>query len=218
MNARRWEQVAAACGILFVVLQNASQGLIQTGGMEPSFNAGATEIVAFFEARNASLFGVGDYLQSLSVITWVFFLGALWARLRRFEDDPGWLSMITLASGLLVGTIYIAGGGWTLAMARLGDGLDPEIARLLFDQGNFGFANIWVALAGMMLAAGIHVMTYQSLPRWMGWGAFVTALGLIVARAFWTSGNGLLFVPYLMLWAWVSAASVVLVRRAGTAD
>jgi hypothetical protein len=213
MNARRWEQFAAAGGILFVVLQITSQALIQTGGAEPPFNAGAADILAFFGTRNARLFGWGDYLQSLSLIAWVFFLGALWARLRRAEQDPGWLALVALACGLLLGASLFGGGGWTLAMARIGDGLNPEIARLLFDQGNLSFANIWVLLAGMLLAAGIGSLTSGALPAWLSWAALVIALGLVVARAFWASGNAALFIPYLLFWLWVIVTSIVLIRQ-----
>jgi hypothetical protein len=56
----RWEQIGAAGGIVFVVLQMASQALIQVGGSEPPFDATAETIVAFFMARNSQLFVVGE--------------------------------------------------------------------------------------------------------------------------------------------------------------
>ena len=40
----RLEQIGAACGIVFVALQMASQALIQVGGGEPPFNAPAETI------------------------------------------------------------------------------------------------------------------------------------------------------------------------------
>jgi len=51
MSKRRWEQIGAAGGIAFVVLQLASQALIQIGGAEPAFTAPAQEIVDFFNNR-----------------------------------------------------------------------------------------------------------------------------------------------------------------------
>jgi hypothetical protein len=214
VDNRRWEQIGAASGIVFVVLQLVAQSLIQVGGSEPAFNAAAPEIHEFFMSRDRSLFGLGDFLSTLSVIPYVWFLGSLWARLRRAEGEPAWLSLVALASGLLSMTPLATGGGWTLAMARIDEGLDPEMARQLFDQGNLGFANIWVALASMLLAAGVVAIRTKALPRWIGWGGVVTAVGLVVARAFWVV-SGIVFTPYVLYWVWLIATSIVLIRRAG---
>jgi hypothetical protein len=217
MDTRRWEQVGAAAGIAFVVLQLVAQGFIQTGGPEPPFNAAAPEIVDFFTTRDRRLYGLGDYLSTLSLIPFVWFLGALWARLRRAESEPAWLSVVALASGLVTAAQLVTGGGWTLAMARIDAGLDPELTRLLFDQGNLGFANIWVSLASMLLATGVVSIGTQALPRWLGWAALVIAAGLVIARAFWV-GSSIVFAPYAVFWLWMIVASIVMIRRAGAAQ
>jgi hypothetical protein len=216
MDSRRWEQLGAAMGIAFVVAQLAAQSLIQAGRAEPPFYAESTEIVGFFSSRNSRLFGLGDYLSTLSVIPFVGWLSALWARLRRAEGAAGWLSVAAFGSGLVTATQVVSGGGWTLAMGRIGGGLGPELARTLFDMGNLTFANIWVSLAGMLLAAGILSIRADALPRWLGWSGLAIALGLVVARAFWER-SGITFMPYGLFWLWLIAASVALMRRAGDA-
>jgi hypothetical protein len=90
------------------------------------------------------------------------------------------------------------------------------LARTLFDMGNLTFANIWVSLAGMLLAVGILSIRADALPRWLGWSGLAIALGLVVARAFWER-SGITFMPYGLFWLWLIAASVVLMRRAGDA-
>lgn len=216
MNQYRWEQVAALGGIAFVVLQLAAQSLIQAGGAEPRFDADAAEILQFFANRDTRLFGIGDYLMVLSVIPFVWFLGALWAALRRTAEDYAWLGLAAVALGLLEMAQITIGGGWTLAVARINDGLTPEQAQLLFDQGNLGFANSWVALAGMLLAVAIISLQAGALPRWNGWLAVITAVGLVIARAFWAA-SPIVFGPYMLFWLWLIATSLVLVRRAGDA-
>ena len=47
MRNTRLEQIGAAGGIIFVVMQMASQALMQVGGSEPPFNAPADTIAAF---------------------------------------------------------------------------------------------------------------------------------------------------------------------------
>ena len=118
MGNARLEQIGAAGGIVFVVLQMASQALIQAGGAEPPFDAPAPTIVAFFVARDSQLFAVGDYLSTLSLIAFLWFLGSLWAALRRAEGEPAWLSLVALASGLMIVAAASAGSGWRLAVFR----------------------------------------------------------------------------------------------------
>jgi hypothetical protein len=64
--------------IVFVVLQMASQALIQAGGTEPPFGAPAEAIVAFFMAKDGQLFALGEYLSTISLIVFLWFLGSLW--------------------------------------------------------------------------------------------------------------------------------------------
>jgi hypothetical protein len=179
MDSRRWEQLGAAMGIVFVILQLTAQIMIQVGGSEPPFYAAAPEIVDFFTTRNSRLFGLGDYLSTLSVIPFVGWLSVLWASLRRAEGAAGWLSVAVFGSGLVTATQVVTGGGWTLAMGRIGEGLTPELARMLFDMGNLNFANIWVSLAGMLFAAGVLSVRTGALPRWLGWAGLAIALGLV---------------------------------------
>jgi hypothetical protein len=193
------------------VLQMAAQALIQAGGAEPPFDAPASTIVAFFMAKDSQLFALGDYLSTLSLIAFLWFLGSLWATLRRAEGEPAWLSLVALASGLMIVATVSAGGGWSLAVFRRDEGLDPELARLLFDQGNFAFANAWAMLASLSLATGVVIIRTRALPHWLGWAGVLIAGGLLAARAVWAS-SGLVFVPFIFCYLWLIAISIVLIR------
>lgn len=215
-TGRRWEQIGALGGIAFVILQLASQALIQVGGMEPAFDAQAAEIVDFFMNRDPGLARAGAFLSVLSAIALLWFLGALWAALRRHEGEPAWLSLVAFGAGL-AGTATLlgaGGGGWELALLRLEEGLSPETARLLFDQGNLNFATFGVTLAGMLLAASAVTLRDGGLPRWLGWLGLAVAVGLLAVRAAWATDAGVKFLPYVLFWVWLIAASVALVRRA----
>jgi hypothetical protein len=218
MTKKRWEQIAAAGGIGFVVLQLASQALIQIGGAEPSFTASAEEIVDFFSNRDPSLAPIGGFLSSLSVIALLFFLGALWASLSRYEESPSWLSLVALGSGLVAVAVTLGGGGWALAIFRMEDGLDAASARLLFDQGNFTFAQLWVPLATMLLATGIVALRDGAFSKWFGWYSLIVSLALLISRAFWAAPGGIAFTGYMLFWIWLIIASVLLIRRAKVVD
>ena len=217
MSNRRWEQLGAAAGIVFVVAQVAASNLMeQPGGSEPPFFAKAPEIMDFFMTRDSRLFELGDHIMTLAVIPFVWWLSVLWARLRRAEGTAGWLSVAALGSGLVFATQLISRGGWTLAMGRIEEGLNPELARTLFDMDNLNFANIWVSSAGILLAASILSIRTGALPKWLGWAGLVVALGLVIARGF--LDQSWLSFAYAFFWLWMIATSVVLIRRAGRPD
>jgi hypothetical protein len=102
-------------------------------------------------------------------------------------------------------------GGWELAVLRASD-IDPQIARLIYDQGSLTFAKSWVLLGGFAAGAGVAVLTGRAVPAWLGWWALVDAVGFVVARALWLSTFWLL--PYLLLWLWMVIVSVLLLVRA----
>lgn len=216
MSKNRWEQLAGAGGIAYVVLQLIAQGLIQIGGAEPSFNAPAGEIISFFENRNRLLFNAGGFLSSLSILAFIWFLGALWARLRRHEGAPAWMSLVAFGTALAGVAVSMASDGWGLAVFRIEEGLDPQLARYMFDDGNLGFATLWVFLAGFLLATSIVALRDGALPRWLGWLGLVTGAALLIGRAFWDMPSGVIFIPYMLFYLWLIASSIVLVRRAGS--
>ncbi len=215
MSERTWQSVAASGGVAFVLLQGVAQSLIQVGGLEPAFNAPAAEIVAFFDRRNATLFALGNTLSILSSLAFLWFLGPLWLALRQAEGEPGWLAPVALGSGLVaMATLLGGGGGWELALWRLGDSLSPEMVQLHFDQGNYAFAAFWVPLASLLLAVGLAALRHGALPRWVGWYSLGLAPLLLAARVYWTAPSGLVFAPYVLFWLWLLAVSFILIRRA----
>ena len=213
MAQKRLEQLGAAGGILFVVLQLVAQSLIQVGGGEPSFDASAEEIVAFFDARDTLLFNIGSYLSTLSVIPLLGFLASLRGTLRRAEGDAGWLTLVATGAGLLFLALVASGGFWHIAVFRI-EGLDPQVARLLFDLGNFNFATMWVMLGTLVFTVGLAAIWFGAFPRWLGWMGLVVGIGLVIARIFWITTVA--FAPYVLFWVWLMALSVVMFRRAGS--
>ena len=218
MNDAAWQRLSGAGGILFIVLQVASQSLIQVGGSEPAFAADAGEILAFFGSRNPDLFRTGSAISVISVIPFLWFVGGLWNRLRQEEGRSHILSGVALASGIVAAGLEVtAAFGWTLAMFRSQAGIDAQIARLLFDLGNLCFATMWVPLASMLLAAAAVSVAGSWPARWLGWGGAVVGLLLVAARVFWDGPAGLVFIPYVLFWLWTLVICVLLMRRSGVA-
>ena len=183
----RLQRFGAIGGILFVALQLIGQGLIQVGGSEPRFDASSQEIVEFFQERNSTLFNIGSYLSTLSFIAMLGFLGSLWNILRRAEGEPGWISLVAVGAGVGVIAHLLGGGAWHLAVFRIDEGLDPQIARLLFDIGNFAFATSWTLFGALALSVAAASLWLAAFPKWLGWAGLVIGVGLITAPIYWTS-------------------------------
>lgn len=205
--------MGAAGGVAFVVLQIVGQYLIAgaSHASEPAFDAPTADIVTFFDAQNAGVVKLGSYLTTLSVIPFLWFLGVLWSTLRRAEGDPPWLSVTAVGSGVIVSMAIAFGGSWELAVHRRD--YDPETLRLLFDHANLAFANLWVMCASLALAASTLFVVRRALPRWLGWLGIVSAIGLLAARAVWSTSE-LWFLPFALFYVWLVAVSLTLVRRA----
>jgi hypothetical protein len=210
MNLKKYGAIAA---IAYPVLQMVAQGFIQVGGMEPSFAAPAEEIVTFFQNRDPALVEIGGYLSLLSLVAFLWFLGALWDELRTAEGGSGWLSVIAVGSGLVTAATLLGSNGWPLAVFRIEEGLDPQLARFLFDEGNIAFANIWVSLGSMVLVVGFIAASTDRFPKWIGWGSVILALGLFLARL--VSTTSIAFAPYVLFWVWMIVLGVLFLRRAG---
>jgi len=211
-TSRQWRSLSVAtgaAGIGSLVLVAVSQALSSASEGEPPFDASAAKILSFLEAQHKALVAAGSFLGVLAVLAIAWFLAGVWAVLRQAEGDPAFRSTAALASAVAFVALIMA-PGWELASFRVGDGVDPQIARLAFDIGNLGFANSWLALGSFLLAAGWIFLTARSLPNWLGWLALVGALGFLLGRAFWTTPIWL--IPYTIYWGWTVAVSVLLLR------
>ena len=99
-----------------------------------------------------------------------------------------------------------------MAVFRIDEGLDPQIARLLFDLGNFTFATSWVLFGTLAISVAVAALWLTAFPKWLGWMGLVVGIGLITAPLYWTSSVA--FAPYVVFWVWIVSLSVVIFRRA----
>ena len=211
-TSRQWRTMSVSTGIAglaSIALVAGSQALVQVGGGEPAFDAPADEILSFFEARNDTLYAAGSFLGLIAALALLWFFAGLSAVLRAVEGEPAWRSVVALASGIVV-VVPVMSPGWDLAGFRVDDGVDAQLARLAFDQGNLGFANAWLGLASFMAAAAWIILASRALPGWLGWWAVAAAVGFLVGRALWTTPIWL--IPYALFWVWVIVVCVQLLR------
>jgi hypothetical protein len=74
----------------------------------------------------------------------------------------------------------------------------------------------WVSLIGLAVALGAvgsATLASRELPRWMGWSALGTAVGLAVSVPF--ASTGIAHVPAAFFDLWILVAAVILLARSG---
>jgi hypothetical protein len=205
-QVRNQLRATGAAGLAAVVLLFAGQGFMQAGGTaEPAFDAPTAVVRRYLETRNAGLFSIGAYLEMLGLAALLSFVCGIYTALRGDSEQPPWLPTVALASGTAtVGSLLL--GAWQLAPFRINEGLDPQLGRFAFDMANLSFANAWVALGSFAVAVGWAIRSSRSLPGWLGWWVLAAGIGLIAARAVWTTS--VWFIPYALFWLWVIVLSV----------
>jgi len=185
-------------GVVFAVLAMAGNLTI---GDFPDTDTPLTKLTSYYTDHHTQV-GRGGLLLGYSVVFFVLFGVALWARARRAAPP-------VIAGTILVGTAMVAVTGLTSANTyyTLGQiGAKPETTPAALQSwhitgsvGGPGADSIVLLLA--LAAAGILART---LPRWLAWSALVLAV-----MHFTPLG----FLAFLLFYVWTVAAGIALTIR-----
>lgn len=212
-HPEKWDRLAQMTGVSgLVAIAIQFTAVIAVGSVgEPPLQATTAEAAKFFRATEAAWAQGAQAATSLGMVVFLWFVVGFALLLRRAEGDPPWRSGIALTSGVLVTAYGVLDASWDAASHR-GTDLDHVLAGYAYDVGNVGFANAWLAMASFALAAGPVVVSTRVLPAWTGWCAVGSGIGLLIARFLWTV-DGFWLLPYGLLWLWVIATCLHLIRR-----
>lgn len=213
MTGRFWERLAAASGLLYVLLLNVGDDVIAKGE-GPELTASRSEIVEHVgDHFDRSQFLLGRGVGLVGVALLVLFFVALRSVLRQGDPRPGWLPTVVLAGGLLaVAAQLMAYAPHLVAHQMLGHGgLSPESAQLLYLASNGFFLMSWLGYALAFSATAAAAIGGRALPRWLGWSAAALAGGFVAGVL--TLPGVLGFFAFFLSLIWFVAASVVLLRR-----
>lgn len=216
VQARRWDQVTAIAGIVFIALVVASFFTPDTPSADSS-----TETIAAALAADRSAHQVSLLLGFVADIAFLVFLTGLWSRLRRYEGSGGMFSgLFVVAGAVFVATILVSEGLYLALVQGAGAAADePGVLRTLVVLDNWVGAATVPAGVAMFLGATMAVLTTRALPAWVGWLSGVTGLLLVVSlgAVFDDTEEGVLgfagFGGFLLFLVWVLATSIVLLLR-----
>jgi len=178
MDTRQWERLAAATGIVFVILQAATGPLM---GDSPDFDAGAGEIREYLVDDGGTIL-LATTLNALSAFFFIWFLGSLRSVLRVAEGGAGRLSATAFGAGLV--TIALAVGAsvpitafaWEDTAAVAEDGL----LRVAWNLNFLAFTPLGATGAAFILAVTVLIFRTRLFPAWVGWFGLLSGVVQLV--------------------------------------
>jgi hypothetical protein len=221
MTSLRLERAAGGAGILAALL---AATYVLTPPHDPSYpyTAGAIHSLA----ANHTAYLARNLLGTLSFGFFLIFLGSLYSTLRCAEAGTGWLSTLTLGSGLIlvavhsIETVMSYALGWHVAQQG-----NMATVTALEDISSTVAYYYAVPLALMLVTASTVMYATRVLPRWIAWLGFAAgAAWLIGSIGVLDPQNGPLtaigFGGGLVLYflVWMPATSIALMRRSATAE
>jgi hypothetical protein len=207
-----WSRLARVTGMagLFGVVALSVPIIAVAGAGEPGFEASASEALTFFRDAQVGWVRAVAPLAGLAMLAILWFIVGISRLLARAEGEPSWRSTIALVSGVILAVYGILDSSWDAA-SHSASGLDLPVALYVFYAGNLEFANAWFPAGSFIGCCGWVLLRTGILPRWLGWWAVVSGIGLVLSRFVWTLEVWL--VPYAMFWVWVVTVCVLLLRR-----
>ena len=216
MDERRWEQVAAATGIAFVVL--LAIGIV-IAGLPPDPEAGAAEIRRYFADKGGAI-EFQSFVLGLAGILFIWFAGTLRAVLASAEGESRRLSLISFAGAIgtlstLVPTVAV---NLTLASGGVSGAVGQALYRYASWYGVLAVFSIAVFTGAASLSAGRTGV----LPQWFAWAGLAVAglhllqgLDLFLDADFLQPNGFLGYLNLIGLSLWILAGSVLLLQRLG---
>ncbi|HEX2090598.1 MAG TPA: hypothetical protein VHI54_11845 [Actinomycetota bacterium] len=223
MDERRWEQVAAATGIAFVVVLLIGTFIVD---QPPDVDGPAREIRRYFlDNQNGLLFQA--WLFGLAGVLFIWFAGTLRSRLAVAEGEGRRLSLISFAGaiGTLATLVPTVALNATLAYT-VARGAPPVLTHALFELSFWFGVLVVFSLAVFVGAASLSAGRTGALPQWLAWGGLAVAalhllqsVDLFVRNTDFFEPNGVIgYVNLVLILLWILAASVLMLQSVrGTA-
>ena len=185
MTTRTLPRLGAACGIIFPV------GLFVSAGRHSLWGAALAAIALFLP-----------------------FLAYLCSLLRQAEGEQSWLAQAAFAAGLAGITLKLGSIAPEIAIRRLhiadGTSLHTGLQGIADAATDVCLYPLGLTLAVIALAA-IHT---HVLPRWLSYGAGVTAVALVVNGAYNLYSHSGSIPAFLLFLLWTLVTGIVLIRKA----
>ena len=214
--------VAGALSGLLSAALGVAGGLLEAALTGPWPDAADPGYADYLVANRAPILAQSMlFVFSSAALLW--FLGHVRARLLRAEPEPGTVSGIAFAAGVLAVGLNILGQAAQITLtlpsqARIPPDVAAAVAGLCLVVLNL--ANLPAAV--MFLSIALVSLRLLAYPRWLGWiaaaaaaASFVSTLSLVPADGPLSPTGALTTVLRLVPLFWYVPAAVVMLRRPG---
>ena len=184
MTSHPFARVGAACGIIFPV------GLFLTAGHHALWAGALIAIVLFLP-----------------------FLAYLCSLLRQAEGEGAWLAPSAFAAGVTGITLKLGSIAPEVAIRRGHIATGTALHGALQGIADAATDVCLFPLAAMVAAVALVAVRSSVLPRWLGVGAGVTALALVVNCSYNLYVHSGSIPAFLLFLLWILTAGVVLTKR-----
>ena len=216
MDERRWEQVAAATGIGFVVLLLIATFIV---AQPPDVDeASAGEIRSYFTDNRSGL-EFQAFLLGLTGILFIWFAGTFRSVLASAEGESRRLSLISFAGAIGVLSTIVP---TVVVNLTLASGVSGAVGQALFRYASWYGVLVVFSVAVFVGAASLSAGRTGVLPQWFAWAGLAVAglhllqsLDLILDADFLEPNGFLGYLNLILVALWVLAASVLLLQRLG---
>ncbi len=208
-------KLAGVAGVASIALGIAGS-IVDEMRTFPGTGATAGEIAGYVGAHRSALLAA-MVLSTAAVGLWLLFGVGVWQWLRETTGNVSVFSVCFLVGLISFVTLLLAGfTSFFMLVYRAGEVSDP---RLLYDLafGLLAMSGVPTALALGSYAA--QVLRDSRLPRWTAWLAIVAALAhlvllasLVITSGFFSLEGGVIIAIPALLFAWILATSIVLLR------
>ncbi len=205
------ERYAPATGLVFVVVVIVAT-IVQ--GSPPTLTDNAQEFADYFDDNDTRI-RVAQFINAVAVIPFLWWLGGLWATLRRAE---GGAPRLTVAAGLgsVVAVTCVLIGSAVMSTAALSP-LDGGGLKLFATLSVTMYAAGALGVATLVLASSVVILRSGVFPVWIGWLGLVNGVVWIAAGLSLVSTRDAVgfigFLSFLIWLVWIIAISVVMLRN-----
>ncbi|MEX0665015.1 MAG: hypothetical protein WD598_09650 [Acidimicrobiia bacterium] len=191
-----------ATAVLFIV-----SGFI--AGSPPMVSDTDKEIQKYI-IDNQDALKISSYLGGLAALTFLWFLGSLYGRLRASEGGNGRLSRVAMMSGVVGLSVALAGNALAAHAA-----LRPSFGLWRLANQFYGFTGF--AIAVFVAAVSVLIWSSGLLPKWFGYAGEAIAVAFLIGAASVATENDTIaivgFVAFIAWSIWLAVLSVQLYRK-----
>ncbi len=163
-NTVRLERLAALTGIVAVVLLVVS---IVIAGSPPVVGDSTEKITSYLADHDTSI-RVSQYVAGLALALFVWFIGTLWAHLRRSEGAGGRLAQIFLVAATALVAAFVVQGALLVVASYEPTGGAAAISAAFYRLSAELAPNTSFLVGPMVGALGLSILRYGALDRPLG--------------------------------------------------